>query len=95
MSAAGLQVWDEAGRVVMDSTTRLGLAIGVLQTGTSNGSYSDARLLGGSPFIIVSPDSMGLTISVPVVTVSGQTVSWTFPASSHSRANARVTYGIQ
>lgn len=78
----GLQTWDASGRMMLDTTTKLARVLEVFDSGTANGSRIIARLNTGEPFIFVEENSADLPhlafYSMPNVTYSGSTVSWSF-----------------
>lgn len=80
--AAGLQVFDASGNLIVDLTTRLSRLITVIDPGLVDGSQSFpavnntiAAML--SNYSEVQSGSGGAGV-LPVVSVSGNTVSWTF-----------------
>lgn len=78
----GLQVFDSGGNVVMDISTIVGRQIAIIDASAISGSMSIAGLSDGTPFAIpILNTAGGVTgygaITAPVVTFSGNTVSWT------------------
>lgn len=90
--AAGLQVWDANGSLIVDLSTRLGRILGVTTFSSSTGSITDADFASGTPFFIASPTSVSSPSFGPKLTISGTTLSWDFEgrvASAH-----RLVYGV-
>lgn len=74
----GLQVWDENGRILLDTSDSLGRIIGVVSI-TSPGALSDSKLAQGRPFYIFQ--ATAATGDVPTVSFSGVTLTWTVGAA--------------
>lgn len=79
---AGLQIWDEAGNFILDTTSIVGRLIGTIDASAMSGSVNVVGLDQGTPFAIPIMDvgsgaQTYSTISLPIVTFSGSTVSWT------------------
>lgn len=90
----GLQVWDDQGRVLVDLSDWLGrLAGSASVTANTAGSVTNALIATGTPFFVWIPSAeeavTGAT-SLPSVTFSGSTMSWT--ACPHSGA---LIYGVR
>lgn len=94
--AFGLKIWDELGNVVLDTNVRVGRIIGQVTSGTSAGSISVPDFAQGTPWFIVQPiTSAGFTAEVPNVTISGNTLSWTFPlAPNYTSISSIISYGV-
>jgi len=79
--AAGLQVWDASGNLILDTSTIVGRIIGIIDASASSGSATVAGLDQGTPFAIpqLTQSSSVLygTNTYPNCTFSGTTVSWT------------------
>lgn len=89
--ADGLKVWNPNGVLVADITSRLPRIIGEISAGAAGGSINDARLSGGTPFpIVLAPTETG-TRALINVSISGTTVSWSFPNGGAS--NYTILYG--
>lgn len=93
----GIQIWDAAGTMIMDTTTWCGQVLGnfTLAGGRAAGSTVDARLSQGRPWVMVLPfngnegSAPGGNPITDVVTFSGTTISW------NASPNAvQVIYGI-
>lgn len=79
----GLQVFDDAGRLVLDITSRAARITAAFETGLADGSINIPSLgLGGEPFFFVEDNSADINMSslyaYPNVAISGTTVSWGF-----------------
>lgn len=88
--AAGLQVWDANGLLILDATHRCGRVLGVRAiTGGFNDSFTDDRLSPGTPFYAFQRDkSFHLKygfggIMSPSFSFSGNTLSWTYQQKIH------------
>lgn len=90
---AGLQVWDEAGNLIIDTSTFMGRLIASIDASAMSGTATVPGLDQGIPFAIPILDvGSGVqtyaTVSMPQVTFSGNSVSWTrqTPASGGAPA---------
>lgn len=102
--AAGLQVFDADGNVIVDLPTRITKYLGVAETGVVDGSITDDELLGGTGWIIgakqtliYDPDGSpnNYNIWYPKFTISGNTISWTFGKDyTRLKINVKFYYGI-
>ena len=97
--AFGTRVWDAAGTLQLDSTDNAGRYLGQVTTGTSNGSatvsgWSDQ----GAPFFEIVPLAYQFSSLVPpIVTRSGNTLSWSFESGilSGNRMSVTIMYGVK
>lgn len=94
----GLEIFDDAGGVVLDASTLVGRVLGTFDTGTVNGSFQNAALTGGLPFYFANLNATALMQCIPEITISGTTVSWVFRDYAISGGNAprvssTVVYG--
>lgn len=96
--AYGIRVWDQSGAtVILDTTTWCGQVIGsvTVPAGHAAGSFQDARLALGRPYVIVLPydNNTGATSAGnPVNTsasVNGTTVNYTAGNSA-----CQIIYGF-
>lgn len=96
----GIQIFDPSGDLVFDMTKNTTYVLGTGQTGTSNGSLSDARITDQRIWIVVlDPDENSI---IPVFTVGNGSISWDFHASSYIStslypahvANMSFLYGV-
>ena len=70
----GLRTWDVQGRTEVDITSRILKILGSVNTGMRNGSLTDGRLSGGSPFYLSA-----VTGTLPAeVYFSGITMYWRY-----------------
>jgi hypothetical protein len=99
--AAGLQLWDQNGTLVLDATHRLGRIKGIKQV-TGGPDSAAADLSDGTPFWSFQPDFLYKHISnetpVPIFTISAGGVSWTYSSSAGLSFAVPVTgwviYGV-
>jgi hypothetical protein len=101
--AAGLQVFDSSGNIVLDATYRVMRIIGsqYLINGAS-GSFVDARLAQGG-FVSFQPDVtlgdgyLSGGVIAPNFSISGSTVSWSYAAKNNTTydiwQNGTLFYG--
>lgn len=89
----GLQVWNSAGQLIVDTNNALGVILGVhtITKSAGNGSLSVPNLALGTPFftLITSTGSF-----FPVIAISGTTISWTYDAFVASVEPGGSTYTI-
>lgn len=96
---AGIQVWDAASNPIMDTTTRLGRVLGVATITTATGSITGiAGFSQGTPFYICtplnSPGNINLaTNPLPVITISGTTLSWAYESGTGANQTVLLYYG--
>lgn len=89
----GLEVYNASGVLEMAVTDRLTRIIGeTTATGGTAGSVTNAGLATGSPFWWVSRDSSSFYSIEPSITVSGDTLSWTWPIST--TGSFTIIYGV-
>jgi hypothetical protein len=99
--AAGLQIFDASGAVVVDLSDRPGRILGAASATTSsatygnNGSVTDARLANGTPFYIITPffGFFGDDFGYPIVTFSGTTMSWNYVDNGNAAFVCTIYYG--
>jgi len=93
--SAGLQIFDENGKVVVDMTSRTSKILGRVVTNGKNGSLTDNRLLDGNMWSLI--EKPGESIKEPVVwggliiESNGSKLSWTHV---DSKASFSFVYGI-
>ena len=73
--ATGLHIYDASGTLILDETTYVGRALGLFQTGTSDGSYIYAGVVHNKIYATIVD---GGEYS-PSITVDGNKISWKFP----------------
>ena len=94
----GLQVWNENGVLQIDVTSRLGILLGNVDTGTSDGSITVSNFSLGTPYFFATALSLippyGL---IPAVWVSGNTLNWQFIGGTPTspKVNVRIFYGVR
>lgn len=77
MAEYGIQIWNDAGNLIVDTSTRLGRIIEVFDVGSATPSSRDVPLLvEGEPFAFYVTSGIGGT---PIISISGTVVSWSFP----------------
>jgi len=87
--AAGLQIWDANGNIVLDATYRVLRPINsVALSNGSGGSLSDDRLAQGGwvsfqPGVAVGEGYLSGGVIVPRFSISGSVLSWSY-AAKHS-----------
>lgn len=87
--AAGLQVFDATGGLVLDVTDRLTRVGGRLRTNGVAGSIRSSLLTSGEPWFLISTVGMPSTgQALPRISVSGDTLSWTGGYDSY------ITWGV-
>ncbi len=79
---AGLQLWDEDGNLMFDSSTIVGRFIAVINASGATGSATVPGLDQGIPFAVpqLGLTSLGVLIntnSYPICTFDGNLISWT------------------
>jgi hypothetical protein len=78
---AGLQMWDESGRLILDTSTSVGRFLGVVAIANASVSVYSEGFLTGRPFYVFLPSgdpSTGndRTWNTPTMSVSGPNVSF-------------------
>jgi hypothetical protein len=102
--AAGLQIWDASGNLVLDASYRVMRIIGSASLdGTgAGGSATDSRFAQGCFVSFQAAKSNGdgfldHGVIMPVFTINGSTLSWSYPppnsASFETYANGVLFYG--
>ena len=87
----GLQVFDAAGNVIVDTSTRLGRVLGSATIGPSgSGSITNASFALGTPWCMIYNSSSFPTYE-PVISFSGTSLLWSFAYTSSSYT---IVYGI-
>lgn len=83
--AAGLQIWDAQGRLVVDLTTRLARIVGVATIDGSSNQVSHPLLAQGDVFVAFQPTNLwnfvDMDVSRPIFSIPGRggtTISWTY-----------------
>lgn len=92
--AAGMQIWDASGNLVLDASHRVMRIIGVVQLLNGNSSsVSDTRMATGG-FVSFQPDSyMGYLsggLIHPQFSFSGGTLTWSYAAKNSTQYDTYV-----
>ncbi|NPT39677.1 hypothetical protein [Paraburkholderia xenovorans] len=98
--AAGLQVWDASGNLILDASYRVMRLISFvnLSGNGASGSVTDSRFAQGG-FVSFQPATsngdgyLDHGVIVPVFTFSGSTLSWSYPAP-HSGSFETYASGV-
>lgn len=96
MATYGLRTKTAGGLSQIQFTTRLPRRIGELVTGLSDGSVTVPEFAGRAPVYqlsAVAGTGIGFTM-VPIISIVGTTLSWSFDMPAAYRGSARVTYGV-
>lgn len=80
--AAGLQCFDAQGRLMFSVTDRLARVLGTVNTGAVSGSTTHAGFSGNQPYFVFFPDYGSSDAWWPVVSISGNTLSWSYSNAS-------------
>jgi hypothetical protein len=88
---AGLQVFDAAGNLEIDVTTRLTRILGSA-TVNSTGSVDVPEFAEGSPWYVVTVDPT-TPYAEPGITFSGTALSWDYGGATF-RATVTIIYGV-
>lgn len=74
----GLQVWDASGRLIVDTSARVGTFVGTVNSGTSSGStWTDTAK--GTPWAYATPvEEPQLGHLLPDIWFEGNTLVWEF-----------------
>lgn len=96
----GLQVWDATGRIVLDTSNRVTKIVGRVYLSGVAGSLIVPGLLGNNVFFNFNPDPYSARIdnAFPAITLSGQTVAWSYPRNYYTQDGPAITgwltYGL-
>ncbi len=99
---AGLQIFDGAGRPILDAKSRAGRVIGIVWTGGGNGSVA-ADMSGGEPFWSFMPVRIFYRVSgaepSPVIAINRNGVSWwysgnTTGSNAYTQVPGWIVYGV-
>jgi len=91
---AGLQVFNSAGAVLVDTSVRIGKLVGSVTTNKVDGNiYTDTTK--GTPFYYVTtPEDPSWGALFPEVSFSGNTMYWQYSdVRATHRVNAIIMYG--
>lgn len=100
--AQGLQLFDTTGFMFLDTDSSVACVLGSVAVGgadqTQSGSFTDPKLALGRPFAVVTSVEVNSFIGYKVtVTISGTTVSWSFPPNNPGNPypRCRFIYGLR
>ncbi|WP_230958687.1 hypothetical protein [Burkholderia stagnalis] len=99
--SAGLQIFDGAGRLILDARSRAGRIVGIVATGGSDGGVP-ADLSSGQPFWAFMPEQIFFRVSgaepPPLVSIDASGIRWSYSPNGGSNAYTRVpgwiVYGV-
>lgn len=89
----GLEVRDGAGNLVVGPSDRLTKLLGVVSISASGSLSLPGALQGNSYWFTFIPTTSGFTGTPPVISISGATLTWTYPAGA-SNLNGNIHYGM-
>lgn len=99
---AGLQIWDQNGNLIVDFTSRLARVVGVRNIDGNAGSFFDANLTSGDPFLAFQQQTLwGFVngdVTRPIFNVSAGTVSWSYTtgfSGNNQRIKGTLFYGVK
>lgn len=96
--AEGLEIFDANGQQVFGPGSSNVTILGVATANKSNGSIVNSNLSRGAPVVISAlPLGAGdIVYYMPIVTFSGNTMSWTYEVSGASyNSEFRIIYGVR
>lgn len=93
--ASGLQLFDSAGAIVLDTNDSITRILGTVQTSRNvNGSLTADFDQGRPFFMYLSRGASGYTV-LPDVSISGRTLSWSYSGKNQSNTtDAFILYGL-
>lgn len=99
--AAGLQIYDGSGRLILDAQSRAGRVAGIVATGGNDGGVS-VDLSSGQPFWAFMPERIFYRVSgaepPPIVSIDSSGIRWAYGPNPGSNAYTRVpgwiVYGV-
>lgn len=93
---AGLQTWDAAGRLRLDTSVRMANLVGSVYTNGTNGSLVTDTSKGTPFFYVTCPSETGPEHLLPIVSYSGNTLSWQYIGGDGDsiRFGVTITYGF-
>jgi hypothetical protein len=89
----GVEVYDASGNLTLSVTDRLTKLLGAVNVSSSGSLTLPAALAGNSYWFAFIPSTSGFTGTPPVISVSGTTLSWTYPAGA-TNLSGTVHYGM-
>lgn len=96
----GLQVFEENGKCILDIATITTELIGFANTGKSNGSIKDSKLIGKRVWCrVISSDISGIDVRArPKFSFNDDTISWKFEVQSGAEMgpvpDCKFMYGV-
>lgn len=93
--AYGLQIFDAAGNLIVDTNTRIGTFLDIVSISNADGSATNAALAMGTPFWLLHVLDTAYNSIAPSVSVSGTTISWAWRTPGDSgNPNCKLIYGV-
>lgn len=94
--AAGLQIWDASGNLILDATYRVMRVINSAYLSGSGGSVPDSRFSQGGwvsfqPALSNGDGYLDHGVIMPVFTFNGSTLTWSYPPP---KSGSYETYAI-
>lgn len=99
MMVAGLQIWDAAGALVLDTSTRVGTLVGSVDTKGVNGSLTVPATLAGAALFFARQTRfpLGLAYIYPNISLAAGTLSWIYPPPLYPyevNVEVKIYYGF-
>lgn len=96
---AGLQIWDAAGSLVLDTSTRVGTLVGSVDTKGVNGSINVPATLAGEGLFFAKQTTfpLELTYIYPNISLAAGTLSWIYPPPLYPyevNVSVKIYYGF-
>lgn len=93
---AGLWIYDDQGRERFSPGTSNVTVLGIIETTKSNGSITNPLLAKGTPIVVSAHAIAGTSFTIPDITFSGNTMSWTFRVNgANYNQPVRIAYGVR
>ncbi|ABC35944.1 gp21 [Burkholderia thailandensis E264] len=98
----GLQIFDGAGRVILDARSRAGRVVGIAWTGGGDGSVA-ADMSGGEPFWSFMPAHIFYRVSgaepSPIIAIDRNGLSWRYSgntsgSNAYTQVPGWIVYGV-
>jgi len=92
----GLRIWDENGILILDTTTRISRVLGEFALPSTPGSHTDAAISSGAFWWYMAGFTISpyITTKVPVVSLSGNTISWIWSGAAANFPSVTLVYGV-
>lgn len=96
---AGLQIWDAAGSLILETSTRVGTLVGHIDTLAVNGLITVPATLMGEPLLFVKQMTFprDYVYIFPSISISGGTLRWVYPPPFNpyqTNVSVRIFYGF-